>query len=165
MEKRKRFGDFECDLIIGSGHSGAILTVVERVTGLGLMAKLKDKLSSTVSAALIKLLKPFKGRIHTITSDNGTEFSAHAAVSKELECEYFFARPYHSWERGSNENYNGLVRDYFPKKMEFYSITEKDVKTVEKALNNRPRKRHKYLSPIEFFDKNFKQLDDRCDDN
>lgn len=129
------------------------------------MAKLKDKQASTVSAALIELLQPLKGHIHTITSDNGTEFAAHMQVSAALECRYYFARPYHSWERGSNENYNGLVRDYFPKKMEFYQLTDQEVKEVASVLNERPRKRHKFLSPIEFLSKNYKKIDSECINN
>ena len=129
------------------------------------MEKIKDKQASTVSEALLRLLEPYRGRIHTLTSDNGTEFARHELVSKELGCDYYFAKPYHSWERGSNENLNGLIRDYFPKKMEFYDITPKQIREVENALNNRPRKRHKFLSPNEFHQPNFKQIDTRCISN
>jgi IS30 family transposase len=129
------------------------------------MEKLKDKQATTVSKALIRLLKPLKGKIHTLTSDNGTEFVLHEKVSKQLECECFFAKPYHSWERGSNENLNGLIRDYFPKKIEFYDITVKQIKETQEALNNRPRKRHNFLTPNEFNQQNFKQIDTRCISN
>jgi IS30 family transposase len=165
VEQRQRFGDFECDLIIGAGHSGVILTVNDRVSGLLWMEKLKDKQAPTVSKALIRLLKPLKGKIHTLTSDNGTEFVLHEEVSKQLECECFFAKPYHSWERGSNENLNGLIRDYYPKKTEFYDITAKHIKDTQNALNNRPRKRHNFLTPNEFNQQNFKQIDTRCISN
>jgi IS30 family transposase len=165
VEQRQRFGDFECDLIIGAGHSGVILTVNDRATGLLWMEKLKDKQATTVSLALIRLLKPWKGKIHTLTSDNGTEFVLHEEVSKQLECQCFFAKPYHSWERGSNENLNGLIRDYFPKKIEFYDITAKQIKETQEALNNRPRKRHNFLTPNEFNQQNFKQIDTRCINN
>lgn len=165
VEQRRRFGDFECDLIIGAGHSGVILTVNDRATGLLWMEKLKDKQAGTVSQALIRLLKPLKGKIHTLTSDNGTEFVLHEEVSKQLECECFFAKPYHSWERGSNENLNGLIRDYFPKKIEFYDITAKQIKEAQNELNNRPRKRHNFLTPNEFEQQNFKQFDTRCISN
>lgn len=162
---RQRFGDFECDLIIGTKHSGVILTVNDRATGQVWMEKLKDKQSVTVRDGLMRLLTPFQGQIHTLTSDNGTEFVLHEEVSARLKCEYYFAQPYHSWERGSNENLNGLIRDYFPKKMEFYDITQKQIKTVQEALNSRPRKRHKYLTPNEFQTQNFKQIDARCVSN
>jgi IS30 family transposase len=165
VEQRQRFGDFECDLIIGAGHSGVILTVNDRVSGLLWMEKLKDKQATTVSKALIRLLKPLKGKIHTLTSDNGTEFVLHEEVSKQLECQCFFAKPYHSWERGSNENLNGLIRDYFPKQIEFYDITVKQIKETQEALNNRPRKRHNFLTPNEFNQQNFKQIDTRCISN
>lgn len=162
VEKRQRFGDFECDLVIGAEHSGALLTINERATGLLWMLKLKDKQASSVREGIISLLRPIKDRVYTITSDNGKEFASHREISEVLECEYYFARPYHSWERGSNENLNGLIRDYFPKKTTFYDITPSAVKTVQEALNNRPRKRYKFLSPTEFYTQNFNQLDTRC---
>lgn len=165
VEERRRFGDFECDLIIGAGHSGAILTVNDRATGLLRMEKIKDKQAATVRDALIRLLAPFDGRIQTVTSDNGTEFVLHGEVSARLGYQHYFAKPYHSWERGSNENLNGLIRDYFPKKMEFHEITDKQIKEAEDALNNRPRKRHKFLSPNEFNQLNFKQIDTQCISN
>jgi IS30 family transposase len=162
VEKRQRFGDFECDLVIGAEHSGALLTINERATGLLWMLKLKDKQASSVREGIISLLRPIKDRVYTITSDNGKEFASHREISEVLECEYYFARPYHSWERGSNENLNGLIRDYFPKKTTFYDITPSAVKTVQEALNNRPRKRYKFLPPTEFYTQNFNQLDTRC---
>lgn len=162
VEKRQRFGDLECDLIIGAQHSGALLTINDRVTGLLWMMKIKDKQADSVRDGIIELLKPLKGKIHTITSDNGKEFANHQEISAALGCEYYFAKPYHSWERGSNENLNGLIRDYFPKKMPFYEITPKEANHVQNELNNRPRKRHKFLSPNEFLKQNFNQLDTRC---
>jgi IS30 family transposase len=111
-----------------------------------------------VSKLLIELLKPRKDRIHTFTSDNGTEFARNAAVSVALGCRYYFAKPYHSWERGSNENYNGFVRDYFPKQIEYYDIIEEEVKAVEKALSTRPRKRNKFYHLSKFLSKNITNL-------
>jgi transposase, IS30 family len=162
VQERTRFGDLECDLIIGANQSGAIVTVNDRATGLAWMAKIKDKQAGTVRAALIELLAPLRGKIHSITSDNGKEFTLHKEVSKELGCEWYFAKPYHSWERGSNENFNGLVRDYFPKGMEFHNIQKRDIEQVNVALNDRPRKRHKFLSPTEFYTQNFNKLDAHC---
>lgn len=165
VDSRKRFGDFECDLIIGAAQSGAIVTVNDRATGLLLMEKIDDKKASTVMAAMMRLLGPYKGRIHTITSDNGSEFARHEEMSKQLGCDYYFARPYHSWERGSNENLNGLIRGYFPKKMNFSEISKKQIIQAQEALNNRPRKRYKFMTPNEYFEQNFKKIDTRCISN
>lgn len=152
VEKRQRLGDFECDLIVGAGQSGVLLTVNCRASGKLWMKKLPTKEAPGVRDALIEILSPYKDRLHTITSDNGKEFSLHEAVSERLSCGYFFARPYHSWERGSNENLNGLIRQYFPKKMEFWSITQKQCEEVAEALNSRPRKRYKFLTPNEIYE-------------
>jgi IS30 family transposase len=162
VEERKRFGDLECDLVVGAGQSGVILTVNDRATGVLWMDKLEDKKASTVNAAMLRILMPLRGQIHTITSDNGTEFVLHEEISKQIGFEYFFAKPYHSWERGSNENLNGLIRDYFPKKMEFYDITKKQISEAQEALNNRPRKRHNFLTPNEFKAEKFKKFDTCC---
>ena len=86
--------------------------------------------------------------IHTITSDNGKEFASHKEVAEELEIDYYFAHPYHPWERGSNENLNGLIRQYIPKKLSFETITDDYLKSIETKLNNRPRKRYDYETPI-----------------
>lgn len=152
VEKRERLGDFECDLIIGAGQSGALLTVNCRSSGKVWIKKLPNKEATSVKDSLIEILMPYKDRVHTITSDNGREFSLHEKVAERLSCKYFFARPYHSWERGSNENLNGLIRQYFPKKMEFWTITQKQVNEVAEALNNRPRKRYKFLTPNEIYE-------------
>jgi transposase, IS30 family len=152
VEKRERLGDFECDLIMGAGQSGALLTVNCRSTGKVWIKKLANKEASGVRDGLIDILMPYKDRLHTITSDNGREFSLHEQVAERLSCVQYFARPYHSSERGSNENLNGLIRQYYPKKMEFWSITQKQVQEVADALNNRPRKRHKFYTPNEIYE-------------
>jgi IS30 family transposase len=152
VEKRERLGDFECDLIVGAGQSGVLLTVNCRTSGKVWIKKLPNKEAAGVRDGLIELLSPNKDHLHTITSDNGKEFSLHEKVAERLSCKYYFARPYHSWERGSNENLNGLIRQYFPKKMEFWGITQKHVKEVEEALNHRPRKRYKFLTPNEIYE-------------
>ncbi len=101
---------------------------------------------------MIANLKPLKDHVHTITSDNGKEFAKHVKVARKLEAAMYFARPYHSWERGLNENTNGLVRQYFPKKTEFSKLTRQDVKRVEYLLNTRPRKALNYRTPLEVFE-------------
>jgi transposase, IS30 family len=149
VEDKERLGDFEADLVIGQNHKGALLTVVDRVTGQLSMAKLKSKEAKEVSLALIKLLSNVGYAINTITTDNGKEFANHLDVAKELSIDYFFANPYASWERGANENLNGLIRQYFPKKHNFDLITEEQINYVINQLNNRPRKRLNFLSPNE----------------
>ena len=149
VDERKRLGDLEIDLIIGSGHNGAILTINDRVSGLLIMEQLTGKQAAEVTAATIARLQPYKDHIHTITSDNGKEFAGHQEIAKALEIDFFFAHPYHSWERGSNENLNGLVRQYIPKGTNIATLPSELFPRVEKALNDRPRKRHGYCSPKE----------------
>ena len=149
VDDRKRLGDFEVDLIIGANHKGALLTINERKTGFAIIRKLTSKNADHVAKQIVKALKPIAHLCKTITSDNGKEFAEHEFVSKELGIDFYFADPYASWQRGANENYNGLVRQYFPKKSSFVNITNTNVKRVQKLLNNRPRKRLGFISPLE----------------
>lgn len=151
VEQRSRVGDWEADTIIGKGHKQAILSIVERKSGFTLLRKVSYKTAAKVSNAIIELLKPFKGKVHTITSDNGKEFADHQVVSKELEVDFYFAHPYASWERGTNENTNGLVRQYFPKGQSFKYITDQQIEKVMELLNNRPRKRNGFKTPAQMF--------------
>ena len=147
VEQRERFGDLEIDLIIGKNHKNAILTINDRATGLAKLCKLTGKDAEQLAVATIDCLKDWKPYLHTITSDNGKEFSSHQMIATELNIDFFFAKPFASWQRGSNENYNRLVRQYIPKKVDFDYVTHDYVKYVEQQLNNRPRKRFGYLSP------------------
>lgn len=151
VDLKQRFGDFEIDLIIGSGHKQAILTANDRATGLLRMIKVESKESSVIEKAVLKILGEFNSQLHTITSDNGKEFANHINISTVLNIDYYFARPYHSWERGANENLNGLIRQYFPKGTSFESITTEDIKIAQNKLNNRPRKRFGFKSPNEVY--------------
>jgi transposase, IS30 family len=151
VEQRERFGDLEIDTIIGLNHQGAIVTINDRATGIVRMKKITTKEAENVAAAVHEKLMPLKGYIQTITSDNGKEFALHQTISKELGVDFFFAKPYHSWERGSNENLNGLIRQYIPKKTDFNLITDDYVRFVENELNNRPRKRFNFQSPNKMF--------------
>ena len=101
--------------------------------------------------AITQLLKPRKGKVHTITSDNGMEFARHEQVSQQLDADFYFAHPYASWERGTNENTNGLIRQYFPKNRDFTTITQQEIDRVMHRLNNRPRKRLGFQSPNQVF--------------
>lgn len=147
VDRRERLGDLEVDLMIGKGHQGALLTINDRVSGLLILERLHGKTADEVKAAIIARLKPYKGQLHTITSDNGKEFAGHQEIATELKIDFYFARPYHSWERGSNENLNGLIRQYIPKTANINELEEGYIEKVETALNSRPRKRHGYLSP------------------
>ena len=148
VELRNRFGDLEVDLIIGKNHNQAILTINDRASGVLRMRKVKSKQACVVTKAIKELLEDWKPYLKTITADNGKEFAGHIEVAEYLEIDYFFANPYHSWERGSNENLNGLIRQYFKKGSDFTLISEQRIKEVETKLNNRPRKRYNYQTPI-----------------
>lgn len=151
VAEKERLGDFEIDLVIGKDHKGALLTANDRATGIAKIKKIESKDSKIVKKAVVELLYEFKPILQTITSDNGKEFSQHEDISKELEISYYFARPYHSWERGANENLNGLIRQYFPKGMSFENITNGQVQTAENKLNNRPRKRFGFKTPNQVY--------------
>ena len=148
VEDRARFGDLEVDLIIGKNHKQAILTINDRASGMLKMKKVKSKESEVVTNAIVEILDDWIPYIHTMTADNGKEFAGHETVASNLDIDYYFAHPYHSWERGSNENLNGLVRQYFPKGSDFSSISDEDVIRVQEKINNRPRKRFRFKSPI-----------------
>ena len=151
VDKKERFGDLEIDTVIGKNHRGALLTINDRATGLVWIRKLKGKEANALYLKAVNTLMPFKDRLHTITSDNGKEFACHELISLRLKVKMYFARPYHSWERGANENLNGLIRQYFPKGCEFEKVTPKQIKVVETKLNNRPRKRFNFDTPLERF--------------
>jgi IS30 family transposase len=151
VSEKRRMGDWEADTIIGQNHQQAIVSVVERKSKLTLLKHVTRNSAAAVGQALTELLKPVKQRCHTITSDNGREFANHQQIAAELEAGFYFAHPYSSWERGLNENTNGLVRQYFPKKSDFSTITDADVQRVMDRLNNRPRKTLGYKTPNQVF--------------
>ncbi|WP_281635297.1 IS30 family transposase [Flavobacterium marginilacus] len=158
VEKKSRLGDLEIDLVIGKNHKGALLTINDRASGILFMGKVESKEASAIQQKTIELLKDWKPIIKTITSDNGKEFANHRAIAEDLDIDYYFAKPYHSWERGANENLNGLIRQYFPKKSNFENIEEQQIKTVVNTLNNRPRKRFGYKTPNEIFAEKINKL-------
>ena len=156
VEEKSRIGDWEIDTVIGKNHKQALVTIVERVSKFTVMKKVENKTAELVAAATIELLRPYRDRVLTITADNGKEFAHHEKVAKALECDYYFAHPYSSWERGLNENTNGLIRQYFPKGSSFKEITGRMVKRAKGQLNRRPRKTLEYATPMEvFFGKSF----------
>ena len=149
--ERARVGDWEADTIIGKHHKGAIVTMDERKTKLRVAVPLPGKKAKAVKQAMVSSLEPLKKFVKTITYDNGKEFVEHEAVAKKLGCDSYFATPYHSWERGQNENANGLLRQYFPKAMELDKVSEQEVIIAINKLNNRPRKCLDYKTPYEAF--------------
>lgn len=140
VERRSRLGDWELDTIIGKGHKQAIVSLTERKSRLALMAKVASRDAESVKDAIVQLLEPLSEHVHTLTSDNGKEFALHESIAETLTADFYFAHPYASWERGLNENTNGLIRQYFPKGSDFTPITEQDLKIAMDKLNNRPRK-------------------------
>lgn len=151
VEEKTRLGDWELDTIIGKDNSGAIVSMVERTSKLTKLVKVSHKTAEKVEKAVVKRLKPIKEFVYTLTADNGKEFSNHQIVSAALEAGFYFAKPYHSWERGLNEHTNGLVRQYFPKGRRFDDISSEDLENVEVLLNNRPRKVLQFETPQEVF--------------
>ena len=151
VESRRRIGDWEGDTVMGKGHKSALLTMVERKTLYTVIARLAGKHAGLLSAAMLKHMQDLKDKVKTITFDNGLEFSEHKVIAKGLETDIYFAHPYASWERGTNENTNGLIRQYFPKGTDFNNITDEQIKYVMDRLNNRPRKTRNCRSPNELF--------------
>ena len=151
IEGRKQVGHWECDTVIGANHKHAIVTVVERKSGYAVIARVSNKTADLVGGTIIKALKPFQAKVKTLTYDNGREFCGHAKIDEALGSTGYFARPFASWERGSNENFNGLLRQYVPKKRPMANITDEEIKMIENRLNNRPRKRLGFKTPAEVF--------------
>lgn len=148
IDNKERFGDWEIDTIIGKERKGAIVTIVERTTSFLMMRKLpQGKNAESLADNVIDMLKPYKNIVHSITSDNGTEFAEHMKISKELEIGFFFAHPYSSWERGLNEYTNKLIRQYIPKKSEFENLDDKYIAEIQYKINRRPRKKLDFDSP------------------
>ena len=151
VDQRTRIGDWEGDTIIGANHSGVCVTLVERVSKFTLIKKLETKESDKVEDAIVELLSPFRDKVKTLTFDNGKEFANHESIASKLGISIYFAHPYSSWERGLNENTNGLIRQYFVKKMNFKIIDNSDTEFVMNRLNNRPRKSLSYETPNNVF--------------
>ncbi|WP_201618096.1 IS30 family transposase [Psychrobacter urativorans] len=147
VEERSRIGDWEADTIIGQNHKQAIVTVVERKTGLVKMQRVTRKSAHLVADTMITLLNPIRLQVKTITSDNGKEFADHKEVKNRLYSMFYFADTYASWQRGTNENTNGLIREYLPKGCDFRQVSDDEVQAIEDKLNNRPRKRLGFKTP------------------
>ena len=151
VETRSRIGDWEGDTIIGKGRKSALLTLVERKSLYTEIIKLKSRNALELAQRLTQAMKKLKPKIKTITFDNGKEFSEHEIIAENIEANVYFAHPYSAWERGINENTNGLIRQYFPKATDFNNVTEKQIQQVMNKLNNRPRKSRGFETPNEIF--------------
>ncbi len=150
VSKRKRYGDIEVDLIMGKNHKSALLVTVDRATLTLTMDKLAGKNASEISKIVIKRMKKLP-QLKTMTFDNDQAFSQHEKIAKALCIKSYFTRPYTSQDKGTIENRNGVIRQFFPKKTDFNLIDNSEVKRVEKELNNRPIRKFGYLTPNEVF--------------
>lgn len=154
VEKKNRFGDLEGDLIIGKNHQQAIVTINDRSAGVLRMGKVKSKDAIQVKKVIVSLLEdwlPYD--VRTLTLDNGKEFAEHELITENTGVDVYFAHPYSPWQRGANENLNGLIRQYLPKGTDFSKISDSDIEEIETKLNNRPRKRYNFDTPIERMEK------------
>lgn len=151
VDEKSRIGDWEGDTIIGKSHKGAVVSLVERKTFFTLLGKTERKTAKLVADTEIRLLKPLRDKVNTITKDNGLEFCEHARVAKAIKADIYFARPYASNQRGLNENINGLVRQYLPKTRRLDTVTDDELDLIMHRLNHRPRKKLGYRTPYEVF--------------
>ena len=132
-------------------HEGALVTMVDRKSKFLLASPIAKKSAADVSRSIIKMANRYKDQVKTITTDNGKEFAYHKSITEALDLKFYFANPYASWEIGLNENTNGLLRQYFPKKMSFINLSVEQVQEAVHKLNNRPRKTLGYRTPSEVF--------------
>ena len=149
VEKKSRIGDWEIDLVVGRKQHGALVTLVERRSRYSVIGKVTTKQADEVAGETMDRLRPYQAHTHTITADNGKEFAAHQRIGQALKAQVYFAHPYHSWERGLNENTNGLIRQYFPKGTGFKPVSQAAIQQVMDRLNHRPRKALRFRSPYE----------------
>ena len=151
VNNRKRLGDWEVDTLTGKNHQQALLTLTERKSRFTLLAKVSRRTARGVRQQVCRLLLPVRDKVHTLTSDHGKEFADHEQIAEVLNLKFYFAHPYAAWERGTNENTNGLLRQYFPKKSDFQSVSNKKLEQTLSRLNFRPRKSLHFKTPFEVF--------------
>ena len=151
IDKRRAVGHWEIDTVVGKDAPDCVTTLVERKTGYALIGKLSDRSMFSTSQRTKMLLRRVPEQVKTITADNGTEFHDYESVEEATGVKFYFATPYHSWERGSNENFNGLLRQYLPKRTSQAALTQRHCDGIAKKLNTRPRKRLGYRTPEERF--------------
>lgn len=152
INRKERVGDWEIDTIIGKNKRDAIVTICERKTKMTIIHKLDNGRNAKGLAQCVFLsLLAYKDKVHSITSDNGSEFAAHKTIAENLDADFYFAHPYSSWQRGLNENTNGLIRQYIPKGADFKNFTQDEIKQIQYKINRRPRKSLDYDTPLKRF--------------
>lgn len=151
VEQKTRIGDWEGDTVVGKQHLGGLVTLIDRVSRYTLVDLVQRRCAHTVESAIVQMLTPHQERCHTITLDNGSEFANHLAFAKALQTSVYFAKPHHPWQRGLNENTNGLLRHYFPKGTNLQNATTEEVQHAAERLNHRPRKCLGWRTPHEVF--------------
>ncbi|MHC5085587.1 MAG: IS30 family transposase [Planctomycetota bacterium] len=151
VERRIRIGDWEGDTVVGKNHQGALVTLVDRKSKLTLIGKVDRYTAEAVEKTIISLMELLPRRSYTLTVDNGKEFASHESVAETLRIKVYFADPYRAWQRGLNENTNGLIRQYVPKGSDVRILTDEQIQHIMSRLNNRPRKSLGYLTPHEVF--------------
>ena len=149
VELRQEVGHWEMDTVHGTGSSDCVVTLVERVSGTTLIGKLSDHTVRALNQRVIQFIRRHPAWFRTITVDNGTEFHGYRTIENATGVTIYFATPYHSWERGTNENTNGLIRQYLPKGLTMKDVTQSECYAIARKLNNRPRKRHDFMTPLE----------------
>ena len=151
VNARKRLGDWEVDTLLGQQQKQAILTLTERKSRFTMIGKVPRRTAQAVRQQVCKLLLPVKNKVHTLTSDHGKEFADHERIAETLQLKFYFAHPYAAWERGTNENTNGLLRQYFPKKSDLQAVSNSQIVRAMSKLNFRPRKTLRFKTPFEVF--------------
>ena len=151
VESRGRVGHWQADTVMGTGSRDCVVTLVERKTGLVLIGKLSDRTAGSLSRRAVSLMRRRGARFEAVTADNGTEFYDYMRIKRLTGATFYFARPYHSWERGSNENANGLLRQYLPKGVSIAGLTQHQCNAIARKLNTRPRKRLGFRTPLECY--------------
>ena len=158
IEARRHVGHWECDTVIGTSYKGAAVTMVERKSGYAVMTKVSNKTCELVGSAIVVKLQPLASRVKTLTFDNGKEFAGHAYIDEQLQSTAYLAKPFASWERGSNENLNGLLRKYVPMQRAMSTFSVEEIRMIQNRLKNRPRKRMGLKTPAEVFHQSLKQV-------
>jgi len=158
VNRRKRLGDWEVDTLLGKRRKQAIVTLTERKSRFTLLGKVTHRTAQAVQNQIHRLLLPVADKAHTLTSDHGKEFAGHEQIAEMLHLKFYFAHPYAAWERGTNENTNGLLRQYFPKKQDLRVVSNKQIEQAMLRLNLRPRKCLRFKTPFEVFFKSIVAL-------
>ncbi|WP_420745769.1 IS30 family transposase [Photobacterium damselae] len=152
VDTRERLGDWEADTVLGKQGTGVLVTLTERKSKLYLVKRVHSKEADVVKDAIIEMLMPYKAHVHMITFDNGGEFAGHEGIAAALDAKAYFAHPYSSWERGLNENFNGLLRQYIPKGTDLRQVSDEYIEQAQTRINLRPRKCLEFRQPKVFFD-------------